>query len=97
MVRVSIGVEGFTSEEAIAGLQGLLLEMQQRPWMAEPRVAWDGHAKRLIVHVVVEGDNADQEAERVYDEIWDCVFATIHFSGPKISFHIDDAYVVQDA
>lgn len=91
-VRTQISVSGFAQQEVEAGLEYLLDELAERPWLLEATACWDGPRKRLVVTIEREGgslavDGGDTGA--TLDEVWDCVIACLNFESDGIHFDVD--------
>lgn len=83
--KVKINVTGFTQAQVEEGLQDLLDEIRQRPWIFEPQAYWENSINQLAV--IVGYDLEERLEEGAIDEISDCIIATMHFD-EKISFDI---------
>ncbi len=85
-VCTKISVAGFNDGEIAEGLQALLAESRERPWLNKPRAEWDSGRKLLLVIIETEGDDPRFEAEGVLDEVWDCVIACFNFPPERVRF-----------
>ena len=83
--KIKVSVTGFTKAQVEEGLPELLNEFKQRPWMFETQAYWEDSTKKLITIVGYDLDISLEE--RAFDEVWDCVIATMQFD-EKISFDI---------
>jgi hypothetical protein len=93
-VRTKISVAGFNDAEIAEGLQTLLAEFRERPWLNNPNAEWDSGRKLLLVIIETEGDDPRLEAEGVLDEVWDCVIACFNFPPERVSFDISEAMLI---
>ncbi len=93
-VCTKISVAGFNDGEIAEGLQALLAEFRERPWLNKPRAEWDSGRKLLLVIIETEGDDPRFEAEGVLDEVWDCVIACFNFPPERVSFDISEAMLI---
>ena len=87
-VRVKIGVLGFTEHEAEDGLPLLLEEFKHHPWLLTPEAKWDELNKQIEIMLEIEDMPPEIAREFAFDEVWDCVIATINFSSEGIKFDI---------
>ena len=98
-VRTQISVAGLTRQEVEAGLQDLLDEFRQRPWLLDARACWDDHRKRLVMLIEREGDSLavqGGDTGATLDEVWDCVIACLEFES-EIHFDVDSSVFVRTA
>jgi|GEM_PF-1394472 len=89
LVRTRISVLGFTEAEVRDGLDHLLAEFRERPWIIRPAASWDSERGRLVVTTHYEGDDAESCSSAVLDEVWDCVIACITFASDGIHFDVE--------
>jgi hypothetical protein len=87
-MRTTIAVSGFTETEVTEGLPHLLAEFRERPWLLKTDATWDSKTNRLFIIIECEGKNPVLDAEATFDEVWDCVIATMDFVSEQISFDI---------
>jgi hypothetical protein len=91
-LRTQISVTGFTQQEVEGGLQDLLDEFVERPWLLAASAHWDGDRQRLVVSIDREGDSLaiqGGDSGATFDEVWDCVIACFNFSSDGIHFDVD--------
>ena len=96
LVRTRISVAGIAEAEVRDGLEHLLAEFRERPWIVRPGATWDDERGRLVVTTHYEGDDAERVGAAASDEVWDCVIACINFSSDRIKFELEESVVVND-
>jgi len=94
LVRTRISVAGFSEAKVRDGLDHLLAEFRERPWIIQPTASWDAERGRLVVSSHYEGDDADGLGRVASDEIWDCVIACFNFASEGIHFDIEESAIV---
>ncbi len=85
MSEVKISVSGFSKVQIEDGLPSLLDEFGCRPWLLNPQAFFDETSNKLVVIVGYEFDFRLEDG--AFDEISDCVIATMNFD-EKIDFDI---------
>ena len=96
-IRTTISVDGLTADEVANSIDDLIEEFAARPWLLTSEAGWDTERGRLVVIIESEGDDLrvqGGDVGGVLDEVSDCVIVCIHFSGERISFHIDEATLI---
>lgn len=83
--KVKISISGFTKAQAEEGLPHLLDEFGQRPWLIDTQAFWDDSINKFVIQVEYEFEERLENG--AFDEISDCVIATMNF-GEKIEFDI---------
>ena len=83
--KVKVSISGFRKTQVEQGLPDLRVELESRPWLFKPEALWDDDTRRLIVIVGYELEERIEEG--AWDEISDCVLATMNFD-KKIQFDI---------
>jgi hypothetical protein len=63
-----LGISNSYSVEAVKDLQD---DLDMRPHLRNPRVSWDDHNQRILVHVDAEGVMDENEANRMAKEAAD--------------------------
>ena len=85
MYKLRLSVSGFTKAQIEEGLPHLLDEFGYRPWILESQAFFDKTTENLITIVGYEDDIRLED--RAFDEISDCIFATMNFD-EKINIDI---------
>lgn len=70
-------VQGFTSDKVREDVPSLLEEFRGRDVFLETKASWNAEEQRIYIQVVVEGKNATDVKEMIYDEVFDTVIASI--------------------
>ena len=83
--KVKIVISGFTKAQVEKDLPDLLTEIGRRPWVFDTQAFWDDSINKLIVVVGYELETRLEDL--AFDEISDCVMATMQFD-EKIEFDI---------
>lgn len=83
--KVKVSISGFKNAQVEEGLPHLRMELESRPWLFEPEAFWEDATGKLIV--IVGYDLEERIEEGAWDEISDCVLATMNFD-KKIEFDI---------
>jgi hypothetical protein len=97
VIRTTISVVGLFYDEFADNIEDLSGEFAARPWLLKTDVRWDTERGRLVITIESEGDDLriqGGDVGGVLDEVSDCVIATIHFEGERISFHVDEAKII---
>ena len=84
--KVKISISGFTKSQVERDLPDLLNEIRQRPWLLESQAFWVDSIAKLVIIVGYEFEERVEDG--AYDDISDCVIATMHFD-EKIHFDIE--------
>jgi hypothetical protein len=82
--KLKVLVTGPQADEAKRGLGDLAEELQHRPWLLSPVVAWANN--RIEVSLAYEAKTLLFARRAVGDEMLDCVTATI---GNAHGLHVD--------
>jgi len=96
-VRTQVSVSGLTKSEVEDGLQSLLDEFAERPWLQDTSARWDEERQRLVVSIEREGDSLAVQGGATgatLDEVWDCVIACFRCDAGPISFDVDSTVFV---
>jgi hypothetical protein len=99
-VRARIAVGGFSDAEAIAALPSLREELEAREWLKLSALSWDAGRKRIVVVAQMEGDDPRVEGGvggAIYDNVWDCIFATMPSNGSDWTFDVEESTCVAAA
>ena len=83
--KVKVSISGFRRAQVEEGLPDLRAELEIRPWLFESEAFWDDATSKLIV--IVGSDLEERIEEGTWEEISDCVLATMNFD-KKIEFDI---------
>lgn len=83
--KVKIVISGFTKAQVETDLPDLLNEIRRRPWLFDAEAFWDDSINKLVVIVGYEFEIRLEDG--AFDEISDCVMATMQFD-EKIEFDI---------
>jgi hypothetical protein len=83
--KVKILISGFTKAQVEKDLPDLLHEIGSRPWLFDAQAFWDDSNNELVVIVGYELKTRLEDV--AFDEISDCVMATMQFD-EKIGFDI---------
>ena len=86
-------VQGFTSDKVKEDIPSLLEEFRGRDVFLETRASWNAEERKIYIQVVVEGKNATDAKEMIYDEVFDAVIASIR-ALDSIELNIDSCKVV---
>jgi hypothetical protein len=84
--KVKIQISGFTKAQAEEGLPDLLDEIRSRPWRFDSQAYWEASTNKLVIIVGYEFEERLEDG--VFDEISDCVIATMDFD-EKVAFDIE--------
>jgi len=96
LVRTRMSVSGFTEAEVRDGLDHLLAELRERPWIIRPAASWNADLGRLVVTTHYEGDDPDGCSRAASDEISDCVIACLQFASDGIHFDVEESVVISN-
>ena len=99
-VRTRIAVGGFSDEEAAGGIPSLRKELEGRAWLRVIELSWDTKRKRIVVVAQMDGDDPRIEGGvggAIYDNIWDCVFATMPSNDSDWTFDVEESSCVAAA
>ena len=83
--KVKIIISGFTKNQIEEGIASLLDEFSHRPWLLEPQAYLDDANSKLVIIVGYENDFKLEDG--AFDEISDCIIATMNFD-KEINFDI---------
>ena len=84
--RVRLKISGFTRTQVEQGLPDLREEFGKRPWILDSQTIWDSSINQLVV--IVGYEFQERLEERAFDELSDCVIATLDFD-EKIAFDME--------
>jgi hypothetical protein len=84
--RVRIKISGFTQTQVEQRLPDLREEIGKRPWILDSQAFWDRSINKLVIMVGYEFQ--ERLEDRAFDELSDCVIATLDFD-EKIAFDME--------
>lgn len=90
-IRSTISVTGLSRSEAEDGIQDLLEEFGEHPWLLSSTARREADRERLVVTIEREGESLAVEGGdtgATPDEAWDCVIARIATEA-DIEFQVD--------
>ncbi len=99
-VRAQIAVTGFCEAEVGEGIQHLLQEFKQRPWLLSYDARWLAVDLKLVITIETQGDSLEVQGGAtgaILDEVSDCVIASMQFSSEGISFRVEKACFVESS
>lgn len=94
-ILTKISISGYTKKEIDEGIDFFHEEFSKRPWNETVKTNWDAVNSLFIVEIKSYGDEPENRAEGVFDEVWDVAQASFDFAGEKISFEINESKFVE--